>query len=325
MAQPTQERLAAQLEKPQQTPGNVGHAGSGTGPENTPHFQDHEDDHVHHVEMKTYYVIFALLMVLLFITVGAWYIDQHYFPLGAFSTPIAMAIAIAKAVAIVLFFMHVKFASKLVKIFACTGLAFVFIMFLLTFNDYGTREWLPKSGVYNDKTTSNSLGEGGESSGTIIRAATVGMAPNDQSTPSDNVETNAPGNATQTAIDSGRGRGARVTRPSVLGADVRVVPDVSGATTGGATSMTSAMNSNGTMSEGQSPQSAGVNAGSATTTGNEQTGSSGASGMASGREDTATNGSATNPGPIVGGAANNVFGSAVQSRGIEPGRTPVTR
>ncbi|BCM89220.1 hypothetical protein IAD21_01064 [Abditibacteriota bacterium] len=177
MAQPTQERLAAQLEKPQETPGNVGHAGSGTGPENAPHFEEHEEDHVHHVAMSTYYVIFALLMVLLFITVGAWYIDQHLFSLGHFSTPIAMAIAVAKAVAIVLFFMHVKFASRLVQIFACTGVAFVSIMFLLTLQDYVAREYqiLPQPGLYSVTAVPH------------IRASSVGAASNAQGTPADNM------------------------------------------------------------------------------------------------------------------------------------------
>jgi cytochrome c oxidase subunit 4 len=146
MAQPTPERLTKQLEHPERVAGNVGHAGSGTEPENGPHDEDHGDDHTHHVPMSSYYMVFGLLMVLLFITVGAWYVDQHLFSLGRFSTPVAMAIAVAKAAAIVLIFMHVKFSSRLVQIFACTGIIFVGVMFLLTFNDYGTRGWTPIPG-----------------------------------------------------------------------------------------------------------------------------------------------------------------------------------
>ncbi|HEX8465415.1 MAG TPA: cytochrome C oxidase subunit IV family protein [Abditibacterium sp.] len=146
MAQPSEARLTRQLEHPETTPGNVGHAGSGTEPENAPHVEDHDDDHTHHVSMGTYYAVFAFLIFMLFVTVGAWYVDQHMFPLGRFSTPIAMAIAVAKAVAIVLIFMHVKFSSRLVQIFACTGMVFVGIMFLLTFNDYATRGWTPIPG-----------------------------------------------------------------------------------------------------------------------------------------------------------------------------------
>ena len=96
--------------------------------------------------MGTYYAVFAFLMVMLFLTVGAWWIDEYKFPLGAWSIPIAVGIAVVKAVAIVLIFMHVKFSSKLVQIFACTGIVFMGIMFVLTFNDYLTRGWVPIAG-----------------------------------------------------------------------------------------------------------------------------------------------------------------------------------
>ena len=146
MAQPSEARLTAQLEHPQETGGNVGHAGSGTGPENAPHDMDHGDEHTHHVPMKTYYLVFGFLMVMLLVTVGAWYVDQHYYSMGRLSIPVALAIAVAKATAIVLIFMHVKFSSKLVQIFACTGIVFVGILFLLTLNDYLTRGWVPIAG-----------------------------------------------------------------------------------------------------------------------------------------------------------------------------------
>ena len=146
MSQPTPERLTAQLEHPEKVAGNVGEAGGGTQSEDGPHDEDHGDDHTHHVSMATYYSVFGLLMVLLFITVGAWYFDQNVMSLGRFSTPVAMAIAVAKALAIVLIFMHAKFSSRLVQIFACTGLIFAGIMFMMTFNDYMTRGWTPLAG-----------------------------------------------------------------------------------------------------------------------------------------------------------------------------------
>jgi cytochrome c oxidase subunit 4 len=96
--------------------------------------------------MATYYKVFGFLMVMLLLTVGAWWVDQYMLPLGVWSMPITLAIATGKAVAIVLIFMHVKFSSRLVQIFAGTGVAFVFIMFLLTFSDYMTRGWVPIAG-----------------------------------------------------------------------------------------------------------------------------------------------------------------------------------
>lgn len=141
MSKPTEERLHAQLENPKAVAGNVGHGGS--QPENAPHGQDHGDDHTHHVPMSQYYMVFGFLMIMLFITVAAWWVDQGPLPLGRLSVWIALAIAVSKAAAIVLIFMHVKWSSRLVQIFACTGLVFAGIMFLMTFNDYGTRDWLP--------------------------------------------------------------------------------------------------------------------------------------------------------------------------------------
>lgn len=148
MANPTEQRLTNQLEHPQETAGNVGHAGSGTGPDSGPHEhnQDHLDEHTHHVSMGTYYAVFAFLMVMLMLTVGAWWIDEYKFPLGHWSIPIAVGIAAIKSIAIVLIFMHVKFSSRLVQIFACTGIVFMGIMFVLTFNDYFTRGWVPIAG-----------------------------------------------------------------------------------------------------------------------------------------------------------------------------------
>lgn len=151
MAQPSQERLKAQLEHPEKVAGNVGHAGSGTQPEHAPLNIDHSDDeeHEHHIPMSAYYKVFGTLMVLLFITVAAWYVDQHVpaLALGFWSVPVALVIAVAKAYYIVTVFMHVKFSSRLVQIFSCTGIIFVAIMFMLTFNDYFTRHWTPIAGM----------------------------------------------------------------------------------------------------------------------------------------------------------------------------------
>lgn len=147
MAKPSEAHLSAQLEHPSEGQNSLGNGGEIVGTSNAPHFQDHADDHTHHVPMSTYYTVFGFLMVMLLATVGAWYVDQHVVSLGRWSVPIAMGIAIAKAISIVLIFMHVKFSSRLVQIFACTGIAFAFIMFVLTFNDYGTRAWIPMSGI----------------------------------------------------------------------------------------------------------------------------------------------------------------------------------
>src|SRR5687768_3372844 len=65
-----------------------------------------------HVSMATYTIVFAALMVLLVVTVVAAFID-----LGEANMIVAMIIATVKAALVVLYFMHVKFASRLTKVF----------------------------------------------------------------------------------------------------------------------------------------------------------------------------------------------------------------
>lgn len=86
------------------------------------------------VSRKTYYLVTAALMVLLVLTVGAYYV-----PLGAFSLPVALAVAFSKAAIIVLFFMHVRYSSRLTMVVSTVGIFFLCILFLFTFSDYLTR------------------------------------------------------------------------------------------------------------------------------------------------------------------------------------------
>ena len=91
-----------------------------------------------HVTPKPiYYAIFASLMVLTGITVGVAFIN-----LGAFNFPVAISIAIIKATLVVLFFMHMKYSSRLTKLVVGTGLFFLLVLFTLTLTDYLSRGWL---------------------------------------------------------------------------------------------------------------------------------------------------------------------------------------
>jgi cytochrome c oxidase subunit 4 len=105
----------------------------------------HEDDHRHIVPLSTYYKIFGALMVLLIITVLAAEFDfaERVSPsLGWMNIVVALIIAVVKAALIILYFMHVKFSSTLIKIFAGGVYFFLVIMFLMTYADYFTRDWL---------------------------------------------------------------------------------------------------------------------------------------------------------------------------------------
>lgn len=92
----------------------------------------------HHVLPKAvYWRIFWALMVLLVLTVLASFVD-----LGrANNIAVALIIAIVKAALVILYFMHVKFASRLTWVFA--GAAFLWLLILLgmTSVDYISRSW----------------------------------------------------------------------------------------------------------------------------------------------------------------------------------------
>jgi cytochrome c oxidase subunit IV len=92
-------------------------------------------DH-HIVPIRTYFVIFGLLMLGTYLTVQAAFLD-----LGAFNTPIALAIAITKATVVVLYFMHVKYSPRLTKLVVMGSVLWLVILLVMTFGDYATRVW----------------------------------------------------------------------------------------------------------------------------------------------------------------------------------------
>ena len=92
-----------------------------------------------HIVSKTvYFLIFGALMVLTVITVAA-----ANFDLGneAINTSIALAIAVLKAVLVILYFMHVRYSPRLTWVVIAGGFLWLFIMIALTMSDYLTRDW----------------------------------------------------------------------------------------------------------------------------------------------------------------------------------------
>jgi len=70
------------------------------------------------------------------LTVGAAYLEM-----GWLNTPVALAIAICKASLVVLFFMHVRYNTPLIWVFAAAGFFWLLILFSLTLQDYMSRGW----------------------------------------------------------------------------------------------------------------------------------------------------------------------------------------
>jgi cytochrome c oxidase subunit IV len=88
------------------------------------------------VPKRTYYLVFAALMVFTAITVGVAFLD-----LGPLNTLVALAIAIIKATLVVLFFMHVKYSTRLTWAVVAGGVFWLGILMALTVTDYLTRVW----------------------------------------------------------------------------------------------------------------------------------------------------------------------------------------
>jgi cytochrome c oxidase subunit 4 len=90
----------------------------------------------HIVPTRIYYGIFAVLMVCTAITVGVAFVD-----LGPLNTVVALSIAVLKAVLVVLFFMHVKYSTRLTWAVVVGSVFWLGIMLVLTMSDYLTRSW----------------------------------------------------------------------------------------------------------------------------------------------------------------------------------------
>jgi cytochrome c oxidase subunit IV len=88
----------------------------------------------HLVSPRTYVTIFLLLMVLTAVTVGAAFLD-----LGPFNTLVALLIACTKMMLVVLYFMHVRYSSRLTWAVVGAGFFWLALLLLLTLSDYVTR------------------------------------------------------------------------------------------------------------------------------------------------------------------------------------------
>jgi len=93
----------------------------------------------HIVPVRVYLAIFLALLVGTALTVVAAFQD---FP-WQFNTVIALTIASVKATLVVLYFMHVRYSSRLVWVIVIAALFWMGILFALTFSDYFTRDWIP--------------------------------------------------------------------------------------------------------------------------------------------------------------------------------------
>ncbi|HVW77491.1 MAG TPA: cytochrome C oxidase subunit IV family protein [Alloacidobacterium sp.] len=93
--------------------------------------------HEHHVVgPKTYGIIFGTLLFFTGLTVAASYLELY-----TFNAVVAIAIACIKAVLVILFFMHIKYSSRLTKLTVAAGFFTFLALITMTLTDYISRAW----------------------------------------------------------------------------------------------------------------------------------------------------------------------------------------
>ncbi len=92
----------------------------------------------HIVSKKVYFVIFLALMVGTALTVAAAFLDLDKIFHGA-NTVVALTIAVIKGTLVVLYFMHVRYGTRLTWVIVVAGFFWLIILFAFTMSDYMTR------------------------------------------------------------------------------------------------------------------------------------------------------------------------------------------
>ena len=98
----------------------------------------------HIVSPKIYIVIFLALMIMTAITVAAAFVDLTFHVGGReinVNPAVALGIAGFKAALVILFFMHVRWSTRLTKIVVIAGLYWLAIL-LTTVADYASRHMM---------------------------------------------------------------------------------------------------------------------------------------------------------------------------------------
>jgi cytochrome c oxidase subunit 4 len=99
---------------------------------------EHAHEHAYHPPITLYYKVFGALIILTGITVAVAFQD-----FGALNNVIALSIAGIKTTLVVLFFMHVKYESRITKLFVTAGFFWLAILIAFTLQDTETRRHAP--------------------------------------------------------------------------------------------------------------------------------------------------------------------------------------
>jgi cytochrome c oxidase subunit 4 len=96
---------------------------------------EHHSDHI--VPVSTYVSVFLTLIVLTWVTAFVATID-----LGRLNVVVALSIAIFKASLVLLFFMHLKYGTRLTKMIVMSGLYWLVLLLFIVMMDIWTRNWM---------------------------------------------------------------------------------------------------------------------------------------------------------------------------------------
>ncbi len=92
--------------------------------------------HGHGPTTKIFFAVWIALLVFTGLTV---FVASH--DLGALSAPIALTIATIKAILVILFFMEIKYQTKMTMTVVLAAFFFLALLLCLTMSDYISRAW----------------------------------------------------------------------------------------------------------------------------------------------------------------------------------------
>ena len=92
----------------------------------------------HVASVGFYGLIFGALIIGTLLTVVV-----AKFDLGPFNNIVMLTVACAKALLVVLYFMHVRWGTRLTMVVAASGFFWLLILFTITMADYASRGWMP--------------------------------------------------------------------------------------------------------------------------------------------------------------------------------------
>ena len=90
------------------------------------------------VSVRSYITVWIVLLILTATTAGVAFIDLG----GDLNSVAALTIAVCKALLVILYFMHLRYSTRLTWIFAGAGLFWLVLLLGGSVNDVLSRGWL---------------------------------------------------------------------------------------------------------------------------------------------------------------------------------------